>query len=219
MTPMLVVVAAVTIVGGIVATSGRDARLVVLGLLIVLLATPLLVNPWPSPVALLARVAAALLAARLLAIAVRGVRETSASPLGWPAQTLAVVAGVVAGVASHGLGAPGLGAAAGQAAGFALIAVAAAPLAASRDPLRLGAAAILLVEAGVLVRLALAGPPSDGEQLALALLTIGLGSAVAVVVTGERLSSAARTTEPSTADSPRPGPIRSGRSRFRTAGR
>ncbi|HEY8989163.1 MAG TPA: hypothetical protein VIM39_09070, partial [Candidatus Limnocylindrales bacterium] len=68
----LAVIAGVAVAGAVLAVSARDVRATVLGVLVVLLATPLVASPWPGPLAILARVAAALLAARLLTIGLRG---------------------------------------------------------------------------------------------------------------------------------------------------
>ncbi|HEY8632050.1 MAG TPA: hypothetical protein VIL50_02775, partial [Candidatus Limnocylindrales bacterium] len=58
----LAVIAGVAVAGAVLAVSARDVRATVLGVLVVLLATPLVASPWPGPLAILARVAAALLA-------------------------------------------------------------------------------------------------------------------------------------------------------------
>ncbi len=180
-------IAAVAVAGAVLAVSARDPRGTVLGLLIVLLASPLIADPWPGPLPILARTAAALLAARLLTVGLRGeAGEAGGSRIGWPAEALVAAAAAVAGFGSHGLGAPGLGPAEAQAAGFALGALAAAPLLVGRDALRLGVGAVLLLQAAILVRQALDGPATDAEQLVLALLTIALGGAVAVITAAAR---------------------------------
>jgi hypothetical protein len=184
----LAVIAAVTVAGAVIAVSAREPRGTVLGLLIVLLGAPLIADPWPGPIPILARLAAALLAARLLVIGVRGDEESAGSGIGWPAEALAAAAAAIVGFGSHGLGAPGLGPAEAQAAGFALAALAIAPLVTGRDVARLGAGSILLVEAALLVRQGLGPTASDGEQLVAALLTIGLGGAVAVIASAARSS-------------------------------
>jgi len=141
-------VAWVTVAGAVLAVSARDARAAVLGLLVVFLAIPLLVTPVPGPLVLAARLASALLAGRLLLIAVRGIDvPTEGSRIGWPAEILAAAAAAVIGFGSHGLGAAALGPAEAQAAGFALGTLAAAPLVRGRDVLRLGIGAALLVVA------------------------------------------------------------------------
>jgi hypothetical protein len=182
----LAVFAGVTVAGAVLAVSARDVRATVLGVLVVLLAAPLVASPWPSPLPILARLAAALLAARLLTIGLRDVTMTGGSRIGWPAEALAATAATVIGFGSHGLGAVGLGPAEAQAAGFGLIALAITPLATGRDVLRLGVGSLLLVMGAVLVRVGLDRPAGDGEQLVVGLLTIGLGGAVGVIAAAAR---------------------------------
>lgn len=187
MNPALAGIAVIVIAGAVLAVSARDPRATVLGLLVVLLASPLVASPWPAPLSILARVAAALLATRLLLVGIRGeVGESTGSRIGWPAEALIAAAAAVAGFGSHGLGAPALGPAEAQAAGFALGALAAAPLFVGRDALRLGVGAVLLLQSAILVRQALDAPATDAEQLVLALFTIALGGAVAVIATAAR---------------------------------
>jgi hypothetical protein len=178
--------AGVTVAGAVLAVSSRDVRATVLGILVVLLAAPLVASPWPGPLPILARLAAALLAARLLTIGLRDVTLTGGSRIGWPAEALAAAAATVIGFGSHGLGAVGLGPAEAQAAGFGLIALAITPLATGRDVLRLGVGAVLLVMGALLVRVGLDRPAGDGEQLVVGLLTIGLGGAVGVIAAAAR---------------------------------
>jgi hypothetical protein len=182
----LAVIAGVAVAGAVLAVSARDVRATVLGVLVVLLATPLVASPWPGPLAILARVAAALLAARLLTIGLRGEDVTGGTRIGWPAEALAATAAAVVGFGSHGLGATGLGPAEAQAMGFALVALAITPLITGRDVLRLGVGSVLLVMGAIQIRIGLDTPPGDGEQLVLSLLTIGLGVAVAVIAAAAR---------------------------------
>ncbi|HEX5822999.1 MAG TPA: hypothetical protein VFY18_00945 [Candidatus Limnocylindrales bacterium] len=195
----LAVIAGVTVAGAVLAVSARDVRATVLGILVVLLAAPLVASPWPGPVPILARVAAALLAARLLTIGLRGATIGAGSRIGWPTEALAAAAASVIGFGSHGLGSPGLGPAEAQAAGFGLIAVAMTPLVTGRDVLRLGVGSLLLVMGALLVRVGLDRPAGDGEQLVVGLLTIGLGGAVGVIAAAARaaggLEVANRTAE------------------------
>jgi hypothetical protein len=199
--PALAAVAAIAIGGGVIAASARDPRATVLGLLVVLLATPLIADPVPSPLAVLARVAAALLAARLMTIALRGEATTTGTPIGWPAEAVIAAAGAVAGYGSHGLGAPALGPAEAQAAAFGLAAVAIAPLVTGRDVLRLGVGAMLLVQAALLVAQALDEPAADGRQLVVAVLTIALGGAIAVIAAAARAGGGLAVLEDAAADS------------------
>ncbi|HET9347100.1 MAG TPA: hypothetical protein VFO05_15515, partial [Candidatus Limnocylindrales bacterium] len=130
---------------------------------------------------------AALLAARLIAIAIRDLDgQTAGSRLGWPVEGLAAAAGAVVGFGTHGLGAAALGPAEASAAGFALGVLAAAPIVTSRDVYRLGVGAMLLLVGGLLVRAGLGGTPSELEQLVTCGLIAGLGGAVAVIVRGAR---------------------------------
>jgi len=197
----------VTIAGAVLAVSAREPRGTLLGLLVVLLAAPLIATPWPGPLPILARVAAALLATRLIVVGLRGEGELvgAGSRIGWPAEALAAAAAAVAGFASHGLGAAGLGPPEAQAAGFALGALAAAPLVTGRDVLRLGVGSLLLLQAALLVRQALDAPATDGEQLVISLLTIGLGGAVAVIVAAARAAGRlAIADEDTRGDTPAP---------------
>jgi hypothetical protein len=181
---------ATVIAGAVVAVSAREARGALLGLLVALLAASLIADPLPGPLPIAARIAAVFLAARLIAISIRGLdRPTSGSRLGWPVEGLAAVAGAVVGYGTHGLGAPALGPAEASAAGFAVGVLAAAPMVTSRDVYRLGTGAMLLLAGGVLVRSGLGGTPSDLEQLVTAGLIAGVGGAIAVVVRGARDAS------------------------------
>jgi hypothetical protein len=184
--PALTGIAVVTVGGAVLAVSARDPRATILGLLVVFLAAPLLVDPWPDPVAILVRLVAALLAARLIGIGLRGDVTTSGTRIGWPAEALAAGAAAIVGFGSHGLGAAAFGPAEAQAAGFALGLLAAAPLIAGRDVLRLGVGAVLVLEAALLVRASLDPAPGDMEQLVTGLLTIATGGALAVIALAAR---------------------------------
>ncbi|HZC32211.1 MAG TPA: hypothetical protein VE640_02875 [Candidatus Bathyarchaeia archaeon] len=182
----LAVIAGVAVAGAVLAVSAREVRATVLGILIVFLATPLVASPWPGPLAILARVAAALLAARLMMIGLRGETVSGGTRIGWPAEALAAAAAAVVGYGSHGLGAPALGPAEAQATGFALVALAVTPLATGRDVFRLGVGAVLLVMGALLIRVGLDTPPTEGEQIVVSLLTIGLGGAIGVIAAAAR---------------------------------
>ena len=187
MNPLLAGLAAVVVAGAVVAVSAREARASLLGLLVVLLGAAVVADPLPTPPAIAARIAAALLAARLLVIAIRDLDgPTAGSRLGWPVEALAAAAAAVIGFGTHGLGAPALGPPEASAAGFAVGVLAAAPIVTSRDVYRLGIGAILLLVAALLVRVGLGGTPSDLEQLVTCGLIAGLGGAVGVIVRGAR---------------------------------
>ena len=186
----LAAITAVVVGGAVVAVTARDARATLLGLLVVLLGSAVLADPLPGPLPIAARMAAAFLACRLIAVAIRGVDVlTSGSRLGWPVDLLGAAAALLVGVGTHGLGATPAGPVSAQAAGFAVGVLAVAPIVSGRDVLRLGVGAMLLLVAASLVRVGLAGTPSDLEQLVESGLVIGLGGAIAIIVGGARAAS------------------------------
>jgi hypothetical protein len=179
--------ACVVVAGAVVAVSARETRAALLGLLVALLGAALVADPLPGPLPIAARLASAFLACRIVAVAIRNLDEpTSGSRLGWPVDVLAAAAAAIIGFGTHGLGAPGLGPAEAQGAGFALGVLAASPIVSSRDVFRLGIGAILLVVGGLLVREGIGGTPSELEQLVTSGLVVGLGGAVGVVIIGAR---------------------------------
>jgi hypothetical protein len=181
MNPGLGAVAVVVVAGAVVAVSARDGRLAVVGLAATLVFAPLLGSPLDAPLGLAACLAGGILAAYLLWIAVRGGGMTGGSRLGWPTDALLAGAAFVVGLGTHGLGAPALGPAEGQAVGFALAALAVVPVATGRDVLRIGIGLFLLLQAALLVRVGLDGNPSQLEQLVTAALVAALGGAVAAL--------------------------------------
>ena len=186
----LAAITAVVVGGAVVAVTARDARATLLGLLVVLLGSAVLADPLPGPLPIAARMAAAFLACRLIAVAIRGGDVlTSGSRLGWPVDLLGATAALLVGVGTHGLGATPAGPVSAQAAGFAVGVLAVAPIVSGRDVLRLGVGAMLLLVAASLVRVGLAGTPSDLEQLVESGLVIGLGGAIAIIVGGARAAS------------------------------
>ena len=230
MNPALAAIAAVTISGAVLAVSARDVRATQLGLLVVLLEAPLIADPWPDPLSILARIAATLLAVRLIAIGLRGADATAGTRIGWPAEALVAAAAAVIGFGSHGLGAAGLGPAEAQATGFALLVLAVAPLFTGRDVLRLAVGALLLLVGASSIRVGLDPAPSQGEHLVNALLTIAIGGAIAVIATAARAAGgldaidvgrpgeaarrppdAHRVAEPPPASEPRPASRRAPR--------
>ena len=187
MNPALAGLACVVVVGAVVAVGARETRAALLGLLVALLGSAFLADPLPSPLSISARLVAALLGCRLIAIAIRGeTGGTEGSRLGWPVDALLAAAAAVIGFGTHGLGAPGSGPPEAQAAGFAVGILAAAPLVTGRDVFRLSIGAVLVVLAGLLVRAGLSGTPGELEQLVTSGLIAGLGGAIGVVVMGAR---------------------------------
>jgi hypothetical protein len=182
MNPALAGVALAIMVGAVVAVSVREARTAVLGLAIALVGAPILADPMADTTALAARVVGSVLAVYLLWIAVRdGEWTTTGSHLGWAAEGSVAAAAAIVGYGTHGLGAPALGPALAQAAGFALAALAVAPLVTGRDIIRIGIGLLLLAHGALLVRVALGGTPTALEELVTAGLVVGLGGAVAIL--------------------------------------
>ena len=141
-----------------------------------------------APVGLAARSVAAILAAYLLWIAARDRPEaglppapTEGSRIGWPAEILLAGAAAVVGYAAHGLGATGIGPALASAAGFAIAALAVAPVLTGRDVFRVGLGLLLLMDAALLIRVALGGTPDPLEQLLTAGLLVSLAAVVAAL--------------------------------------
>ena len=187
MNPALAGVALAVVVGAVVAGSARNARSAILGLVVSLLFGPFLADPTAQPLGLAARLVAAVLAGYLLWIASRGTGVwTGGSRVGWPTEALVAAAAAAVGYGSHGLGAPALGPALAQAAGFALAALSIAPIANGRDIVRVGTGLMLLVSGAILVRTALGGTPEPLEQVVIAGLIAALGGAVAVLAVSAR---------------------------------
>jgi hypothetical protein len=185
--PALAGVALAVVLGAVVAGSARSARAAVLGLVAALVLAPLLADPTPQPFGLAARLIAAILAGYLLWVAARGSGvRTGGSRLGWPAEVLIASAAAVVGYGSEGLGAPALGPALAQAAGFALAALSIAPIASGRDVVRVGTGLLLLANGAILVRTALGGTPEALEEVAIAGMIAALGGAVAVLAMSAR---------------------------------
>jgi hypothetical protein len=134
-----------------------------------------------------ARLTGAILASYLLWIAARGTGVwTGGSRLGWPSELLVAAAAAAVGYGSYGLGAPALGPALAQAAGFVLAALSMTAIAYGRDVVRIGIGLSLLSSGAVLVRTALGGTPPPLEQVIIAGLVAALGGAVAVLAMSAR---------------------------------
>jgi hypothetical protein len=224
--PILAGVALAVVVGAIVAMSSHDVRATALGVTVVLVASPLLVEPTAGPLGLAARFLGAILAGYLLAIVARDrsdtgrpASSTGGSRIGWPADALVAASAAIVGVAAHGLGAPAGGPALASAAGFAVAAIAVTPVLTGRDIVRVGVGALLLLDAGLLVRGALGGTPGDLEQLVTAGALVVLAGSLAALATYARADGSdgyALAEEETTA---RPGRRALGRSIGRARGR
>lgn len=187
MNPALAAVAFAVVLGGLVAVSARTARTAVFGLIIALVASTLVAEPLPASMGLAVRIVAAVLAAELLWIAARG-REvrTEGSRLGWPAELLLAAAGGAVGYGSYGLGAQAAGPVEAQAAGFALAALAIAPIVNGQDVIRIGLGLNLLAAGALLVHTALGGTPAPAQELVLAGFVVAVGSSVAAIASAIR---------------------------------
>lgn len=187
MNPALAVVAIAVVGGAVVAVSGRDARVAVLGLTVAMVVAPTVVDPLPSPTGLAARLVGAILAGYLLWIVVRAEdARTGGSRLGWPAELALAAAAAATGYGTYGLGAPALGPVLAQAAGFALAALAVIPLLTGRDLVRVGIGLLLLAHGALLVRVGLGGTPSVLEALVTTALVVGIGGTVAALAAAIR---------------------------------
>ena len=182
MSPFLLGAALALLAGALIALSARDSRWVLGGLVVCLGFAPLVADPLPSPIAVAARLVAAVLGAQLLIVALRGGRAaTDGAPLGPVSIAFAAAAAGVVGYATAGVGSPAAGPAVATAAGFALVTLALGPLLLGRDVLRIGSATVLLLTAASLVRAGLAGTPGALEQGALAGVTIAILGATAIL--------------------------------------
>ena len=193
MNPILALTALAVVAGAVVAVSARDPRATILGLAVVLIGSPVVAEPVPAPLGLATRFVGAILAADLLWIVTRERPRgnvtgatTEGTRIGWPAEVLVGMAALVVGYAAHGLGAPAIGPALASAAGFAVAAVALTATMTGRDVVRVGLGCLLLVDAGLLVRSALGGTPSDFEQLITAATLVVLAGTLAALAAGAR---------------------------------
>lgn len=193
MNPILALTALAVVAGAVMAVSSRDPRATILGLAVVLIGSPVVAEPVPTPLGLATRFVGAILAADLLWIVTRerprtGVTGalTEGTRIGWPAEMLVGIGALVVGYAAHGLGAPALGPALASAAGFAVAAVALTATMTGRDVVRVGLGCLLLVDSGLLVRTALGGTPGDFEQLITSATLVVLAGTLAALAAGAR---------------------------------
>jgi hypothetical protein len=218
MSPGLVLVVLVICAGAVVAVSTRDWGAAAIGLAVALVAAALLSDPLPSVAILGVRIVAGLLVAAILRAALQG-GPRQPSPLGWPAEALLATAGAVAGLglavglaalaAAGGVpvGVPGgpttpTDAAAGGitvtamalvvAAGTALLALGAAPLVHGEAGGRRAIGLVLVTQAVLLLRVGIAGPAVELEEIARAALLVVSGATGAVIA---RAAAVARSSE------------------------
>ncbi len=223
MSPILVGVAVVVSVGAIVAISARDARTALVGLAVTMSAAPFVADPLPPLSTLAVRVVAAVLAAYLLRATVMTASAEldrhpkgaghAGSRVGWPTETLLAIAAWVVGlnVSAHLLSLnpadPGIittdllgSLSAGSlatGAGLGAIVLATVPALGSRNGVRMAIGLLVLIEGILLLRVGVAGAPSDLEQLA------GVALIVAAAITGSMLVGLGVARTPPNAESAR----------------
>lgn len=206
MTPILVILSGLVVLGGITSVAATTPRLAVLGLFLALAGAAYVGDPFPGPLGLGARLAGTTLGTYLVWIALRrGPGRLPVSSIGWGGSLLVAGAAFAAGFLAAGtLGAalaggspegPGTGgvaaaliegslvARAGLGAALALAALAIPEVAIARDTLRMGVGLLLLLAATSLTLNALYGVGDPVEDLAFALATAASGVAVGALIT------------------------------------
>ena len=219
MNPALIAVVLAIGAGAVVAVSTRDGAAAAIGLAVSLVASALLAEPLPPVGVLGVRVVAALLVATLIRSAMRtGPRQPS--PLGWPSEAFLATAGAVAGlgiavglaaVAAAGgvlvgpsVGEPGAvgpidtGSAAltamalTTAAGTSLLTIGLAPFVHGQPGARRAIGLVLITQAVLLLRIGIAGPAVELEEIARAALLVVAGATGAVLAGAAATSRAGR---------------------------
>lgn len=215
MTVWLVVVALVVGTGAVAALEAGEPRLGLVGLAAALLAAGLLADPLPSPAILGVRLTASLLGVAMLrAVAplpvprrVEDEGDEARWHVGWPAAVVLAAAGAAAGLAiaatlptflpvggadalaDVGAGVLGpAGIALGIGCGLLVLAIPAAVI----EPLgpRRAAAVMLLLQAAILLRVGLAGPPGLVEEIVLGGLVIAVAATASLLVGAGHVAAA-----------------------------
>ena len=209
MNPALVAIVLAVAAGAVLAVSTRDGAASAIGLAFALLGAALLSDPLPSPAVLGVRVVAALLVATMIRSAMRSAPRQP-SPVGWPSEAFLATAGAIAGLglavglasAAAAGGLPGIGEpgptgpvetgsatvtsmALITAAGASLLVLGAAPLVHGRPGTRRAIGLVLVTQAVLLLRIGVAGPAVELEEIAREALLVVAGA------TGAALASAA----------------------------
>jgi hypothetical protein len=175
--------ALIAVAGGFLAVTARDNRLVAGGLLLAMVAAPLAASPEPAYLTIAFRVIGALLASYLIWSAAHA-SSTASEGTGFGVAAQVAVAG-----AAFAVGwfvspvKPLVGPVAAQAAGISLAALALVPLT-SRDILRVGAAAAVLVLGISMLLAAWIGPISPLAHLVLMVLMVGIVGATSLLIAG-----------------------------------
>jgi hypothetical protein len=202
MIQLAVVAAAAAVVGGVVAITPRDSRLVALGLVVAMVATPLASSPQPTALAVAFRILGSVLAAYFLWAATRDRSiESEGSGIGAAGELIAAAAAFSIGWFVTPVR-PMAGPVAAQAAGLALIALAIVPLA-GRNVLRVGAGIVLLLLGISLLLEAWVGPGSSLRQVVLTVLLVGTVGATSLLLSPTETAAVERedaAVEPGTAE-------------------
>jgi hypothetical protein len=179
-TPLLVAAGVAVALGAAVAVGAQRARTATLGLLATLVLAPFVADPLPGLAPAAFRVVAGTLATFLLVVAARRADPADVSPLGLPAALAAAAAAFAAAFGATAVGLPSFGPVAALGAGLAALVVAVGPIVLARDGHRLGLAAVVLVNAALLLRAAFAGTPPALESLlaGIAVIAVAAGAAV-----------------------------------------
>jgi len=220
--PWLVGIAFAVTIGALIAVSARENRAALVGLAVVLGATPFLGDPLPQLSTLAARVVGGVLAAYLLRASMAPARTGSdvdedpaqrGAGIGWPAEALLAIAAWLVGVSISarlevllptGPGVPPENALAlltpsalGTAVGLASVVVAIVPALVDRHELRSVIGGLILLNGVLLLRGGVAGTPGDLEQLAGVALLVALAVAGSVLVSrgARRRAVGARTAK------------------------
>ena len=181
MIQLAVVAAAAAVIGGVAAVTPRDSRLVALGLLVAMVATPLASSSEPTGLAVAFRILGAVLAIYLLWAATRDRSiESEGSGIGAAAELIAAAAAFSVGWFVTPVK-PLAGPVAAQAAGFALMALAIVPMA-GRNVFRVGAGLVLLLLGISLLLEAWVGAGSSLRQVVLTVLLVGTVGATSLLL-------------------------------------
>ena len=152
MTPIAVAAAAVVVLGAVLGTGARSARVATLGLTMALLFSPFVADPLPDTLALATRLVGGTLAGYLLLVTSRRAVAPVGSPLGSLALLAAAGAAAVAGFQPSILGLARQGPEEAMAAGLACLILALPAVVAARDTFRLGASLVVALTGILLVR-------------------------------------------------------------------
>jgi hypothetical protein len=178
---LLVAAGAVVALGAGVAVGAQRARTATLGALVALVFTPFVADPLPDPLVIAFGIVAGVLAAFLLLIAARRAGVGSSSPLGLPATLVAAAAAFAFGLGATAVRLPDFGPSAALGAGVAALAVGVGVVVLARDAFRLGTAAVVVLDAGLLLRSGLAGTAPPLETLFGGLLLVAFAATTAIL--------------------------------------